>query len=49
MPDGAYEGQQVIPATWVSDSLARYSEEIVIGEWSSSRYGTFRDLGYGYQ
>lgn len=47
--DGEYDGQQIVPAAWVSDSLERYSEDIVIGEWLTSRYGSFRDLGYGYQ
>ncbi len=47
--DGEYEGTQVVPAEWVSDSLERYSEDIVIGGWTTSRYGSFRDLGYGYQ
>jgi CubicO group peptidase (beta-lactamase class C family) len=47
--DGDYNGNQVVSAEWVSDSLARYSEDIVIGGWQTSRYGVFRDLGYGYQ
>jgi CubicO group peptidase (beta-lactamase class C family) len=47
--DGEYNGEQIIPAEWVSESLERYSEDIVIGGWLTSRYGSFRDLGYGYQ
>jgi CubicO group peptidase (beta-lactamase class C family) len=47
--DGEYEGNQVISSDWVRDSLQRYSENIKVGEWITSRYGTFRDLGYGYQ
>ena len=47
--DGEYEGKQVLSADWVRDSLQRYSEDIKVGEWITSRYGSFRDLGYGYQ
>jgi len=47
--DGEYEGNQVISADWVKASLQRYSENIRVGGWLSSRYGSFRDLGYGYQ
>jgi CubicO group peptidase (beta-lactamase class C family) len=47
--DGEYEGNRVLSAGWVSESLQRYSENIKVGEWTSSRYGEFRDLGYGYQ
>ena len=41
--DGEYEGKQVLSATWVRDSLQRYSEP------ARRSYGYFRDLGYGYQ
>ena len=50
--DGKYDGEQVISADWVEESLQRYSERIDISGWIpgiTSRYGTFRDLGYGYQ
>jgi CubicO group peptidase (beta-lactamase class C family) len=47
--DGEYEGNQVLSADWVRDSLQRYTEDIKRGGWLSSRYGYFRDLGYGYQ
>jgi len=50
--DGEYEGNQVISADWVEDSLLRYSEKIDISGWIpgiTSRYGYYRDLGYGYQ
>ncbi len=50
--DGEYDGSQVISADWVEDSLQRYSENIDISGWISgitSRYGYYRDLGYGYQ
>jgi len=47
--DGEYEGNQVLSADWVRESLQRYSENIKQGGWITSRYGSFRDLGYGYQ
>jgi CubicO group peptidase (beta-lactamase class C family) len=43
--DGEYEGNQIIPADWVHDSLRTYSED-------ARDYGMsvrFRDIGYGYQ
>jgi len=49
---GEYDGNQVISADWVEDSLQRYSENIDISGWIpgiTSRYGYYRDLGYGYQ
>jgi CubicO group peptidase (beta-lactamase class C family) len=46
---GEYQGDQVISANWVMDSLQRYSEGIKGGGEISSKYGSFRDLGYGYQ
>jgi CubicO group peptidase (beta-lactamase class C family) len=47
--DGEYKGEQVLAADWVRDSHQRYSEGIKRGGGLSSRYGSFRDLGYGYQ
>ena len=47
--EGEYAGNQIISAGWVRDSLQRYSEGINFTGWLSSRYGSFRDLGYGYQ
>jgi len=50
--DGEYEGKQVVSADWVEESLQRYSEGMDISGWIpgiTSRYGYFRDLGYGYQ
>jgi CubicO group peptidase (beta-lactamase class C family) len=42
--DGECEGQQVIPADWVRESLQRYSENLY-----NDRLGRyFRDIGYGY-
>ena len=46
---GAYAGSQIMPADWVDASLRRYSEGINVSGWLTSRYGSFRDLGYGYQ
>ena len=40
--DGEYEGDQIIPADWVHDSLRTYSEDA----WGN--IGRFRDIGYGY-
>jgi len=50
--DGEYEGNQIISTDWVRESLQRYSDNIDISGWIpgiTSRYGYFRDLGYGYQ
>ncbi len=49
LDDGNYDGDQIIPSDWVSDSLQRYSEDIKRGGDLISRYGLFRDIGYGYQ
>ena len=40
--DGEYEGNQIILADWVRDSLRTYSEDA----WDN--IGRFRDIGYGY-
>lgn len=42
---GVYEGEQVVPAGWVRDSLRTYS----VNEAFVKRVGDFRDIGYGYQ
>lgn len=50
--DGEYAEKQVISASWIRESVQRYSEGIDIsGSVPSitSRYGNFRNLGYGYQ
>ena len=50
--DGEYYGSQIISAAFIDESLQRYSEKIDISGWIpgiTSRYGYFRDLGYGYQ
>jgi CubicO group peptidase (beta-lactamase class C family) len=41
--DGEYEGNQIISADWVHDSLQTYSED------AYNSVGHFRDIGYGYQ
>jgi CubicO group peptidase (beta-lactamase class C family) len=43
--DGVYEGNQIIPANWVEDSLQTYS----VNEAFVKSIGDFRDIGYGYQ
>jgi CubicO group peptidase (beta-lactamase class C family) len=40
---GEYEGNQIIPADWVHDSLRTYTKDA----WDN--IGRFRDIGYGYQ
>jgi CubicO group peptidase (beta-lactamase class C family) len=50
--DGEYEGKQVVSSDWIRDSLQRYTEGLNISGWFpgiTSRFGYFRDLGYGYQ
>jgi CubicO group peptidase (beta-lactamase class C family) len=46
---GEYGGTRILPAWWVSDSLKPYTENIKRGGWITSRYGSFRDVAYGYQ
>jgi CubicO group peptidase (beta-lactamase class C family) len=41
--DGQFQGQQIVPADWVRDSLQTYSER------AYSNIGDFHDVGYGYQ
>lgn len=41
--DGQFEGNQIIPAEWVHDSLQTYSVD------AYDNIGAFRDIGYGYQ
>ncbi|UCC91088.1 MAG: serine hydrolase [Dehalococcoidia bacterium] len=48
--DGEYEGNQVIPADWVRESLQRYSENINATGGFPANWGlSFRNIGYGYQ
>jgi CubicO group peptidase (beta-lactamase class C family) len=48
--DGVFEGNQVVPADWVHDSLQRYSEDINVTGGFPANWGlSFRDVGYGYQ
>jgi CubicO group peptidase (beta-lactamase class C family) len=48
--NGEYEGNQVVPADWVRDSLQRYSEDINVTGGFPANWGlSFRDVGYGYQ
>jgi CubicO group peptidase (beta-lactamase class C family) len=41
--DGEWEGNQIVPADWVHNSLRTYSEDA----WDN--IGRFRDNGHGYQ
>lgn len=41
--DGQFEGNQLLPASWVRDSLQTYSDD------AYANIGDFRDIGYGYQ
>ena len=43
LQDGALDGRQILPATWVRDSLRTYSQNA----WSE--LGFFHHVGYGYQ
>ena len=48
--DGEYEGNQVVPADWVGESLQSYSPDVWVTHARLNRIGRyFRDLGYGYQ
>ncbi|MFC2099257.1 serine hydrolase domain-containing protein [Candidatus Bipolaricaulota bacterium] len=47
--DGEYEGDQIVPAEWVRDSLQSYTQD-AFTEIAGKRIGRyFRDIGYGYQ
>ena len=47
---GVYDGKQVVPADWVSASLADYSPDARVTLERLDRAGRYlRDLGYGYQ
>ncbi|MCB2156004.1 beta-lactamase family protein [bacterium] len=43
--DGKWNGEQIVPAEWVEDSLKTYS----VNEAFVKSVGEFRDIGYGYQ
>ena len=48
--NGKYEGKQIIPASWVNESLQRYSENFTSAGIESGKVGRyFHDIGYGYQ
>jgi len=48
--DGEYEGNQVVPADWVNESLQRYSEDINATGGFPANWGlSISDIGYGYQ
>jgi CubicO group peptidase (beta-lactamase class C family) len=43
--EGKYNGNQIIPADWVKDSLKTYTEDA----WKYRVGKNFKDIGYGYQ
>jgi len=45
LDEGTYQGEQVVPAAWVRDSLTSYSDEPDFSTWGVYLY----DWGYGYQ
>ena len=45
LDDGQFEGNQVVPAEWVRDSLQTYTEDA----WYYRVGRNWRDSGYGYQ
>jgi CubicO group peptidase (beta-lactamase class C family) len=48
--EGEYEGNQIVPADWVHDSLQRYSENINVSGGFPPNWGlSISDIGYGYQ
>ena len=48
--EGEYNGQKLIPAEWVRESLQRYSENVNTAGIVSGRVGRyFKDIGYGFQ
>jgi len=42
---GVFDGEQVVPAAWVADSLQTYSEDA----WDYRIGRNIKDMGYGYQ
>ena len=48
--DGEYEGNQVLSADWVNESLQKYSEDINATGGFPANWGlSISDIGYGYQ
>jgi len=48
--DGEYEGNQIVSASWVKESLQRYSENINATGGFPANWGlSISDIGYGYQ
>ena len=44
LDEGKYNGQQIISAEWVRDSLQTYS----VNEFEVTSVGKFKNMGYGY-
>jgi len=48
--DGEYEGNQIVSASWVKESLQRYSENINVTDGFPANWGlSLKNIGYGYQ
>jgi CubicO group peptidase (beta-lactamase class C family) len=48
--DGQYQGNQVVSAAWVKESLQSYTEDINASGGFPANWGlSFSDIGYGYQ
>lgn len=48
--DGEYDGEQIIPADWVQQSLKSFSKDAWVAIPPQTYVGRYlRDLGYGYQ
>jgi CubicO group peptidase (beta-lactamase class C family) len=45
LDDGVYEGEQIVPADWVHDSLQTYTEDA----WDYRIGRNMKEIGYGYQ
>jgi CubicO group peptidase (beta-lactamase class C family) len=45
LDNGVYQGQQILPADWIDESLQIYSEDA----WPFRVGRNFQDIGYGYQ
>ncbi|MBN1120599.1 MAG: serine hydrolase [Anaerolineae bacterium] len=45
LDDGVYEGEQIVPADWVEESLQTYTEDA----WDYRIGRNMKEIGYGYQ
>jgi len=50
LDEGKYEGNQIVPAKWVEESLQTYSQDVNSGGMRNGSVGRYlRNVGYGYQ